>query len=90
MNRDVVIFLKEECFVAEPLASIVSLNGIPAGFSAHSSLDRVTLSGPCSFPTKALERELRDFVTSYCFVCLFKTPLSLHFDFVCTRLESAP
>ncbi len=63
MNRGVVIFLKEERFVSDLIASGVSLNG---GYLQVSPLavpsTRVTISGvPPFIPNEALESELQRF-----------------------------
>ena len=61
MNRGVVVFLKEERYVAELIASGVSLNGVYLQVSPLAvPSTRVTLSGvPPFIPNQVLERELQ-------------------------------
>ncbi|XP_075308533.1 uncharacterized protein LOC142370003 [Odontesthes bonariensis] len=63
MNREVVVFVKEERLVADLLASGVTLNGMYLQVSPLAvPSTRVTVSGvPPFIPNEALERELQRF-----------------------------
>ncbi|XP_075968244.1 adhesion G-protein coupled receptor G6 [Anarhichas minor] len=63
MNRGVLVFLKEERFVAQLIASGVSLNGVYLQVSPLAvPSTRVTVSGvPPFIPNQVLERELQRF-----------------------------